>query len=39
MRFKLKENTMYPALRYPNFDTVGFLEKEEERKTDLYINV
>lgn len=30
---------MYPALRYPNFDTVGFLEKEEERKTDLLINV
>lgn len=23
---------MYPALRYPNFDTVGFLEKKEEEK-------
>lgn len=37
MRFKLKENTMYPALRYPNVDTVGFLEKEEEKKKEKLI--
>lgn len=28
---------MYPALRYPNFDTVGFLEKEEEKKKEKVI--
>lgn len=28
---------MYPALRYPNFDTVGFLEKEEEKKKEKLI--